>query len=321
MWDEYLNSIKTRLSANGKIILIQTRWHEDDLAGRIIAQDVAKCRVINLPCEAEDNDILGRHVGDALFAEIGKDNAWLQEFKSSYTSIEGTRAWQSLYQGHPTAIQGSMLKLEWWRYYDVLPDKMDRIVQSWDCAFKGLTTSDYVVGQVWGMVGTDCYLIDQIRGQYDFPATVAAIQATKIKYPETSRIFVEDKANGSAVISTLTSKIPGIIPVTPDGGKIARVSAISPHIESGHVHLPRFGAFTGLLVDECTRFPSGTHDDQVDAMSQAINRMLYYRNIDKPQIQYVIGGQYNRGELRLKGFKDYEINNMVKVGRVKLIGR
>jgi hypothetical protein len=86
VWDEWQNSIKTRLSAKGKVIVIQTRWHEDDLAGRLSRNYPKRFKYINIPCEAEENDILGRKPGDALFPEIGKDKAWLQKFKEDYVN-------------------------------------------------------------------------------------------------------------------------------------------------------------------------------------------------------------------------------------------
>jgi predicted phage terminase large subunit-like protein len=321
MWDEYLNSVKTRLSANGKIIIIQTRWHEDDLAGRIIKQEGHKCKVVNFPVEAEENDILGREVGDALFPEIGKDKYWLEDFKLSYTSQEGHRAWLSLYQGKPSAIEGNLIKRDWFQFYDKLPDKFDRVCASWDCAFKDGNNNDYVVGQVWAMRGINCYLLDQIRGHMNLPTTVDAIEAMKDKYPGIGRIFVEDKANGSAVIQILQDKIPGVIAVNPEGGKVARASAISPHIESGHVFLPKFAPFLNEFMDECSAFPNTKHDDQVDAMTQAINRMMYYRSIEKNSIDYVEGGTYCRKELIIKGFRNFEITRMAKHGKIKLIGK
>ena len=143
MW---LNSLKTRLSAQGRVILIQTRWHEWDLAGRLLTEEPDAWTEINIPCEAEQEDILGRDEGDALFPEIGKDKAWLEAFKQSYQRSEGSRAWNALFQGRPTAIEGNMFKNEWFRYYSELPEQMDEYLQSWDCTFKDTQTSDYVVG-------------------------------------------------------------------------------------------------------------------------------------------------------------------------------
>jgi predicted phage terminase large subunit-like protein len=306
--------------ANG-LVSHNTRWHEDDLAGRLLTSMPDKCKEINIPLEAEDNDILGRNVGDALFPEIGKDNDWLQEFKKAYTSAEGSRSWNALMQGKPTALEGNMLKRNWWKYYDKLPDKLDRCYMSVDASFKDSDTSDYVVCQVWGMVDIDCYLIDQIRDRMDLPTTITAIESLKERHTHITRIFIEDKANGSAIIQILQKKLSGVLPVEPQGGKVARASAVSAHIESGHVYLPKFASFTNDFVNECSSFPNGVNDDQVDAMSQGINRLMYYRNIEKPSIPFVDGGIYSRGELKLKGFKDFQINLMEKNGQVKLIGR
>lgn len=275
IWEEFLNSIYTRLSANGVIVLIMTRWNLDDLAGRLLANMPEKCFEINIPLEAEANDILGRNVGDALFPEIGKNNEWLQEFKKVYQTDEGLKSWNALMQGRPVAQEGNMIKRDWFKFYDVLPKKFDEILQSWDLTFKDSDGSDYVVGQVWGRVGIDKYLIDQVRDRMSFTMTLKAIMALSEKHPLAYIKLIEDKANGSAVIDTLR-QIGGIIPIVPKESKLARVSAISPDIEAGNVWLPRFGSFTSEFIEEACSFPSGIHDDMVDTMSQALNRMKFH---------------------------------------------
>jgi predicted phage terminase large subunit-like protein len=273
MWDEWQNSIKTRLQAGGKVILIQTRWHEDDLAGRIIQRE-QNVEVINIPCEAEANDPLGRMPGEALFPEIGKGNAWLAEFKQGYT--EGTRAWNALFQGRPSAEEGNILKREWWRKYTALPSPLYKII-SVDAAFKDEATSDYVAIEAWGKHNADSYLLDLVRARMDFPATVRAIRAMCANHPTKACVLVEDKANGSAIIQVLRREIPGMIPVQPIGGKIARVNAIAGYVESGNVWVPEFAPYTDMFIDECAAFPNGANDDMVDSMSQALNR-LYFVN-------------------------------------------
>jgi predicted phage terminase large subunit-like protein len=275
MWEEWMNSINTRRSANCKVILIQTRWHEDDLAGRLIATIPNKCKVINMPCEAEDNDILGRCKGDSLFPEIGKDKEWLQEFKLTYATLEGNRAWLALFQGRPTAEEGNLIKRQWWKYYDKLPN-MIQMIMSVDAAFKDEDTSDPVAIQVWGKRNADMYLIDNINARMDFPATVQTIRNVKAKYPKMGRILIEDKANGSATIQVLRREIPGIIAIKPEGGKVARVNAVSHAIESGNVYLPQNATWVNDFVEQASAFPNGKHDDMVDAMSQALNRFMYY---------------------------------------------
>lgn len=275
VWEEFLNSIYTRLSASGKIILILTRWHEDDLAGRLLTNMPGKCLEINIPLEAGENDILDRQPGDALFPEIGKDNNWLKEFKKVYTTEEGSRAWNALMQGQPTAQEGNLIKRKWWKYYDRLPG-MIQTIMSVDATFKDGDNSDYVAIQVWGKRDADMYLIDALTERMDFPTTLQAIINMKAKYRNIGRIFVEDKANGSAIISMLRRKIPGVIGINPEGGKVARVNAVSGAIEAGNVFLPNNKQFTFDFVDQCSKFPNGVHDDMVDAMSQALNRFIYY---------------------------------------------
>ena len=152
--------------------------------------------------------------------------------------------------------------------------KVDEMAQSWDCSFKDLETSDYVVGQVWGRLGCNFLLLDQVRARMDCPATVKAVREMTKKWPHCAAKLIEDKANGSAVIQMLTNQIGGILPVNPQGGKIARASAISPLIEAGNVFLPHPHLFPWVndFIEECVQFPTGAHDDQVDAMTQMILR-------------------------------------------------
>lgn len=270
---EWLNSFKTRLAVGAKIIIIQTRWHEDDLAGYIIDTE-ENVEVINLPCEAEENDLLNRKVGEALAPEIGKDNNWLKQFKTGYITGEGQRTWLALFQGRPTAQEGNLIKREWWQYYtkEELPE-MPLLVLSVDATFKDKDTSDYVAIQVWGKRNSDYYLIDRLKDRLDFISTVAAIQRLLKKHPKVTYKFIEDKANGSAIISVMRNQIDGIVAVEPEGGKIARANAVSYLIEGGNVYLPKDEVWVEEFVDEWSKFPNSAHDDEVDCGTQALNKM------------------------------------------------
>ena len=273
LWEEWQNSIKTRTQAGTKIIIIQTRWHEDDLSGRVIAEE-QNVEVVNIPVEAEENDVLGRPIGDALCPEIGKDNAWLHIFKQSYLSDPnggGTRAWNALYLGRPTSAEGNIFKREWWKYYNKLPDNIQLVGISVDATFKDSDTSDFVAIQVWGKLNGDYYLIDLINKRMDFPETLRAIRYMVDKYPNRHSILVEDKANGSAIISMLKHEIGGIIAITPKESKIGRANAITGIVEAGNVYLPEYADFTQAFVEEFASFPTGAHDDMVDACTQFIN--------------------------------------------------
>jgi predicted phage terminase large subunit-like protein len=154
------------------------------------------------------------------------------------------------------------------------PHRADEQIQSWDCSFKDLQTSDYVVGQAWARVGPAFLLADQVRARMDCPTTVKAVRELSRKCPNSLAKLIEDKANGSAVIQMLSREIPKILPVNPEGGKVARAAAVSPLIEAGNVYLPHplYAPWVTEFIEECGAFPNGAHDDQVDAMSQALLR-------------------------------------------------
>jgi len=283
IWEEWNTSFKSRLSAGAKVIVIQTRWHEDDLAGRIILNE-KNVTVINLPCEAEKNDPLGRDEGEALAPEIGKDDEWLINFKQGYMTKEGRMSWNALYQGRPSAMEGNLIKREWWQYYDVLPD-CPTWGMSVDATFKDKDDNDFVAIQVWAKTGQKMYLVEALKKHLDFVGTINAIRTLKNKYSRVSMVLIEDKANGSAIIQVLRQEMLGIIPVNPIGGKVARANAVTPVIESGNVFLPRFAAETEDFVDECSKFPNGAHDDQVDCMTQMLTRfMKFYAEPEKPKL-------------------------------------
>ncbi|PFT73134.1 terminase, partial [Bacillus thuringiensis] len=267
IWDEWIDSFSTRLHPGAIVILILTRWHEDDLQGRLLSEEYGKplpWQVYNLPLEAEEDDVIGRAVGAPLWPErYGLE--FIQERKRYPSSFN------SLYQGRPTAAEGNLLKRAWWQYYDTLP-KMVHTIMSIDATFKDEADSDFVCIQVWGKNGADMYLIDNLKARMNFPTTLQAIRNMVRKHPKAHAKLVEDKANGPAIISMLKNEIGGMIPVNPQGGKVARVNAVSPYIESGNVYVPRQAPWVHDFVEECASFPNGKNDDQTDAMSQALNR-------------------------------------------------
>lgn len=268
--EEWTDSIRSRTQAGSKIILIQTRWHEDDLAGYILRTE-KNVEYINIPVEAEEGDVLGRKIGEALAPEIGKDNEWLRKFKAGFT--EGARTWNALYQGHPSAQEGNLLKRTWWKYYRELP-RLDILVMSVDATFKDNSDNDYVAIQLWGKARADYYMVKAIKRRMSFVETINQIMSLQGDYPDIRAVYIEDKANGPAIISMLRDKISGIIPVEPQGSKIARVNAVSPVVEAGNVYLPEGLSETDDFVEETAAFPNGKHDDQVDSFSQALNKLI-----------------------------------------------
>jgi len=273
VWDWWVEVGATRLAPGAPAILIMTRWHEDDLAGRLLkAEDGHLWRVVNIPAEAEtDEDPLGRTPGEYMVSARGRtDEQW-----DAIKIRSGSQAWASLYQGRPSPADGDMLRRDQWQRWTTIPDlTYATVVQSWDLAFKGAKTSDFVVGQVWAKIGADCYLLDQVRGRWSFSETCQQIRTLSARWPQAIAKYVEDKANGPAVIDALKAQIPGLVPVQPEGGKEARAAAIQPLVEAGNVHLPLTAEWVGDLIEEAAAFPNGAHDDQVDALTQALTKLM-----------------------------------------------
>jgi predicted phage terminase large subunit-like protein len=271
LWLEWQNTFLTRLQAGGAVIIILTRWHEDDLAGRILAAaEPGEWTVISLPAECEDEatDLLGRKLGEPLWPEGGYDKRWIVDKKREV----GSQVWASLYQQRPAPQEGDMLKRGWWRFYREIPGDISLQYQVWDCSFKDLKASDYVVGQVWGLQGANKYLLDQVRDRMDVVATMTALRTLSAKWPEAGGKYIEDKANGTAVIALLKNEIAGLIPWEPPSGKIERVQACQPDIQAGNVYLPDpiIAPWIHDFIEECAAFPNATHDDQVDGVTQSI---------------------------------------------------
>lgn len=276
VWGEWLNSFKARLAAGAKIVVIMTPWHEDDMAARLLGAE-KNITLVRLPVEAELNDPLGRSPGDALCPELGKDNHWLQQFKESYLQDAqgGARAWTALYQCSPRVEGGNLVKRDWWRFCDMTQiSQFGRSVISVDAAFKGNDNNDFVAIEVWGKLENNYYLRYCLNRHMDFPETIQAIRTVRKLYPDAMTVLIEDKANGSAIIQTLQKEM-FCVPVNPLGGKEARVNAISPAIESGHVYLPQGEEWLAEFVDQFTAFPAGKHDDMVDSATQAISYLLH----------------------------------------------
>lgn len=275
IWEEWQNSLKSRFAAGAKVVVIMTPWHEDDLSARILRTE-PHVRLLRLPVEAEAGDLLGRPVGAPLCPELGKDEKWLRDFKRSYLEDPrgGARAWTALYQCAPRVEDGNLVRRCWWRRYDprLLP-RFGTMAVSVDAAFKGGGSNDFVAITVWGKAENDYYLVDCLNRHLDFPATVQVIRAVCRQYPQARAVLIEDKANGPAIIQTLQKEL-FCIPVDPRGGKVARVHAVSPAIEAGHVLVPDRGDWVEAYLDQWTAFPTGAHDDMVDSSTQALAWLL-----------------------------------------------
>lgn len=274
LWSWYNSDLRSRLEKDGSILITLTRWHQDDLAGRLIElsktdPEADQWTIISLPAilDTVENDYDKRKLGEPLWPEK-YDIAALTGIKAQSSSD-----WNALYQQRPSAVEGGLVKRGWIKFYKALPEIHDQIISA-DLTFKDAKNSDFVCIQVWGRIGANKYLIDQIRDRLDFPATIQAFRQMASRYPKATLKLVEDKANGPALIASLKKELTGIVPENPEGSKSARLSAVSPEFESGNVYYPdpSIAPWVHVNISELCDFPNAAHDDTVDTTTQALKR-------------------------------------------------
>ena len=288
----FINDFYTRFSDNAGFIMILTRWHVDDLAGRLIDHYGDKVEVIKYKAIAE-NDEEHRKAGDALFPEL-KSLEFLEDRRNLMLSKGMNGEWSSLYQQEPFIPGGNIIKGSWFRFVAVAP----RIVYSYifaDTAQKTKERNDYSVFQFWGM-GDDkkIYLLDQIRGKFEAPelkrrAKMFWSSCNSSKYVTSDNplrcMYVEDKSSGTGLIQELASEaeIP-IRGISRSTDKYTRLLDILAYIESGYVGILYNSSFANDFIEECESFSaddSHEHDDQVDCLIDAVKVMLASDNTIK----------------------------------------
>ena len=292
--EEYLSSVKTRLAPHAKVIVIQTRWHKQDLIGFILETE-KNVKYVALPVEClNEHDEMGRSYGEMLVPEIGRDRLWWDDFKISYMTTKGSRALNSIYYCNPTNEEGGIFQRKWFRLYSfdksadknkftIAPEFFRHVVIGVDATFKDTKKSDFVAIQVWAKTNNKNYLLHKVKERMTFTKTLEKLTGIIDSYPNYNAILVEDKANGSAIIDVLSRRYRAVIPVEPYGSKEARASAIAPILEAGDVYILDTH---GSLIEEAVEFPNSENDDEVDAMSMCLNRLReVIANDPKPKIE------------------------------------
>lgn len=276
-WSWYQSVFTTRLSENSGQIIMATSWAEDDLPARIIAQYLGDPRLthlrfpaINSPDESGFNKDLPL---GALIPELHSLVKLLEQKK-----VMSDYWWSALYQQTPKALGGNVFKEIGIQYYlpKDLPKTFDKVLDSWDCTFKDTDGTDFVCGGKWGKKGANSYLLpDAFHERASFTKTADAVKKLRNIEPVSREILIEDKANGPAVIDFLKQEVFGILPIEPDGSKLARAHAVTSVWEARNVFLPHpdYCPWVKSMVNELTAFPAAAHDDWVDMMTQALRRL------------------------------------------------
>jgi predicted phage terminase large subunit-like protein len=278
MWDWYRSTAYPRLEPDGVIVLIMTRWHEDDLAGRLLqaASDGGQpWEVLRLPALAEEADALGRQPGEAL---------WPQRF-SAARLLENKREMGSLwfaaeYQGRPQPASGSVFRRGWFRYYRAIEDGFDlgsKVVPDKECtrfttvdlAVSLKTSADYTVVATWAQTRAgDLILLDLVRRRLEGPDQVKLLRSVYERY-KPSFLAIENVAYQLALIQQARRDGLPVKELKPDRDKLSRAQVAAAQMEGGSIYFPASAVFLEDLETELLAFPRGRHDDQVDVVSYA----------------------------------------------------
>jgi predicted phage terminase large subunit-like protein len=246
------------------------RLHEDDLAG-VLLRGSDEWTVLSLPAIAEHDEEIPIGNGRVHFRRAGDV---LHPERQSREDLESLRAqlppeiYAAQYQQRPVPPGGGTIKRAWLRRYDQLPQS-GLIIQSWDVANKQGEENDFSVCTTWRLHEKRYYLVDVLRGRFDFP-TLRRKVSEQAKLHKASQILIEDAGFGTALIQELKTANFSVVGIKPEYDKKIRMAIQSAKFENGQVFFPKEAPWLRDLEDELFAFPSGRHDDQVDSVSQAL---------------------------------------------------
>ena len=270
--DWYFTTVLSRPDdkKKGAIVLVMQRLHEDDLAG-VVLRASDEWTVLSLPAIAEQDEQIPIGNGQVHYRQAGDVLHPERESRDVLESLRaqlGTEIFAAQYQQQPMRPGDGMIKPAWVGRYEQLP-RSGPIIQSWDVANKQGEENDYSVCTTWLVSENKYYLIDVLRGRFDFP-TLRTKVSEHAKLYKASHILIEDAGVGTALIQELKTAHFSVIPVKPEYDKKTRMSIQSAKFESGRVFFPKKAPWLADLEAELFAFPNGRHDDQVDSISQAL---------------------------------------------------
>lgn len=282
---------------NGVIVIVMQRLHEDDLTGHVMAKEgEQEYTHLVIPAEAEHKTTYSFPI--SCRTKVREEGDILHEAREDAKALalqrrnQGSYNYEGQYQQNPSPREGGIIKRNYWQYYNKLPLRTDglldfeQIVDFWDCSFKDLKTSDFVAGGVWGVKGADRWLLHVTYERLGFLATIKAMldhrkrfmrpkknpdDEKEVQQSYISKTIIEDKANGTAIIEVMKSKVSGIIAFNPGtDSKFERVCVIEPQLEAKNFYIPTKDCATfdvEMYVDNLAKFPNAKKDDLVDMTS------------------------------------------------------
>lgn len=294
-YDWYISTAYTRLEPGGAVILIQTRWHEDDLSGRLLKEEPDKWTVINLPAIAEANDQLCRAPGEALFPKRYSVAA-LMEIKQTI----GSYWWNALYQQRPTAEEGAIFKRQHFRYctlkdgiYDLGGKKVKatdcRIFQTCDPAVSTKASADYFVLSTWALSpAQDLILLDILKTRLEGPDQINLFKQAFTRWKPAFQ-GVEAVGVGKTMYQMLLREGLPIKELKAESDKVTRALPAAARIEAGCVYFMRGIQGIDDFEEELLAFPKGVHDDQVDTLAYAVQFAIKPMATSQPRFGGSVG--------------------------------
>ncbi len=271
-----------RLGPGAKVVLIQTRWHEEDAAGWLIANEGDRARggrwrVINIPAQAEQGEVdpLGRQPGEYMVSARGN-----RDWDGIKRSV-GPYVWASLYQGRPAPAEGGLFKRLWWRYFTRHGDRLRLGNHSYDLrdcwrfatidlANSTRTSADFTVIAAWARtISGDLVLLDMVRakigGEQHFAHARPLVERWKL-----DTVFVEGSQYGTTLVREAANSGVPITAIQAEQDKFSRALPYSAWVASGRVWLPAGAIWLDVWLSEHASFPAAAHDDTVDTGSMAV---------------------------------------------------
>lgn len=272
----YGGTLVSRLNdkEKGPVVVVMQRLHEDDLAGYLIEH--GGWHHLDLPVIAVDDSVIPVGHGKLITRRRGEVLHPERESKAALDRIRaeiGSLMFSAQYQQRPVPLEGNLIRRDWFRFYDQLPqaDPAGLIVQSWDIATMTGETNDFSVCTTWHMIKGDYYLIDVFRARLQYPDLRRKLASLAARHGART-ILVENAGPGMTLLQDLLHDPPYGMPhpigQKPNGSKADRIVGQSAKIEAGHVYLPRDADWLASFLLELLAFPHGKHDDQVDSVSQ-----------------------------------------------------
>lgn len=274
LWDWYRSDLTTRLKPRGRVVLIMTRWHEEDLAGRLLERSSAEWKIIRLPALAEGDDPLSRAVGEPLWPEW-EDREALDRRRS----LVGERIWAALYQQSPRPLQGALFKVAHIEVVDTVPrGLLGPTVRAWDLAatvVHGGNDPDWTVGVKVLRDPSGRWIVLDIVRLRGSPGEVqqAISQAADVDGRSVVIALPEDPGQaGKAQVAHLARRLAGynVKASRETGSKTVRATPLAAQVEAGNLALLR-AQWNHTLIEELRDFPFGRKDDRVNALARAFH--------------------------------------------------